>query len=147
MHSRLLQEDEKIIALIMKNDPLGIELLYEQYGEALYGIIFRIVKQTAEADRVLSATFVKIYQDIDQYRPERLSLFTWIMHISRSLAKGCPVLHQPVSGGLVHDDDIFDLMFNQGLSLQCTANLLQKSEAECTLLLRSALKKTTSIIS
>ncbi len=63
-----------------------MNLLYDRYSDALYGVILRIVKDNAVAQEVLQDAFLKIWNRIDSYDPAKGRLFTWMMQISRNLA-------------------------------------------------------------
>jgi len=60
--------------------------LYDQYSDALYGIILRTVSDEGFAEDVLQQTFVKIWNAIDQYDEGKGALFTWMSTIARNLA-------------------------------------------------------------
>ena len=63
-----------------------IATLYDSYSDALYGVIFRIVKQEELAAEILQNTFVKIWQNGKSYDPKKGRLFTWMMRIARNLS-------------------------------------------------------------
>lgn len=71
---------------VRARDQACIPLLYDHYGDALYGIILRIVGREADAAEVLQDTFVKIWDKGASYDPERGRLFTWMLNIARNLA-------------------------------------------------------------
>ncbi|HLF64380.1 MAG TPA: sigma-70 family RNA polymerase sigma factor [Saprospiraceae bacterium] len=71
----------------MRNrDQRGLSVLYEQYSDALFGIILRTVGDKGHAEDILQQTFVKIWNAIDQYDEGRGALFTWMSTIARNLA-------------------------------------------------------------
>ena len=71
---------------LIARDPKGIEELYDIYGNALYGVILRIVNQEEGATEILQDTFVKAWQNGHSYNPELGRLYTWLMRIARNLA-------------------------------------------------------------
>jgi len=56
------------------------------YSTSLYGVISRIVIDTATAEDVLQDTFVKIWHSFPSYSTEKGRLFTWMVNIARNLA-------------------------------------------------------------
>jgi RNA polymerase sigma-70 factor (ECF subfamily) len=85
MQERKPSEAELIKQLTAK-DKKAYELLYNSYSAALYGILLRIVMSEDEASDLLQEVFVKIWQGIDGYDPNKGSLFTWMLNICRNAA-------------------------------------------------------------
>ena len=56
------------------------------YSASLYGVISRIIIDTAVAEDVLQETFVKIWHSFASYSTEKGRLFTWMVNIARNLA-------------------------------------------------------------
>ena len=73
--------------LALRNrEKIAIEALYDMYSSSLYGIISRIIIDTATAEDVLQETFVKIWNSFASYSTEKGRLFTWMVNIARNLA-------------------------------------------------------------
>ncbi len=60
--------------------------LYDRYAPALLGIITKIISDEKEAVNVLEATFTKVWSEIDQFKPEKQPIFTWLLLIARTTA-------------------------------------------------------------
>ena len=84
-HKISLSEEELVLAL-RNHEKIAIEALYDMYSSSLYGVISRIVIDTAIAEDVLQETFVKIWQSFSSYSTEKGRLFTWMVNIARNLA-------------------------------------------------------------
>jgi RNA polymerase sigma factor (sigma-70 family) len=80
-----LSEDELVLAL-RNREKIAIEALYDMYSSSLYGVISRIITDTATAEDVLQETFVKIWHSFSGYSAEKGRLFTWMVNIARNLA-------------------------------------------------------------
>ncbi|MFB9843757.1 RNA polymerase sigma factor [Mucilaginibacter ginsenosidivorans] len=80
-----LSEDELIRAL-RNREKIAVEALYDMYSSSLYGVISRIVVDTATAEDVLQDTFVKIWNSFTTYSSDKGRLFTWMVNIARNLA-------------------------------------------------------------
>jgi RNA polymerase sigma-70 factor, ECF subfamily len=83
-HSKI--DMNALLELLQKRDNQGFSILYDRYSTALYGIIFKIVRDEAEAENLLQDTFVKIWKNIEKYKPEKGTLFTWMLNIARNTA-------------------------------------------------------------
>lgn len=75
-----------MIALVSSGSQEGFRILYDNYSAALYGVIERIVTDSAVAEDVLQDAFVKIWKNFLSYSPEKGRLFTWMMNIARNVA-------------------------------------------------------------
>ena len=80
-----LSEEELVLAL-RNREKVAIEALYDMYSSSLYGVISRIIIDTATAEDVLQETFVKIWHSFSSYSTEKGRLFTWMVNIARNLA-------------------------------------------------------------
>ncbi|MGZ3872729.1 MAG: RNA polymerase sigma factor [Mucilaginibacter sp.] len=80
-----LTEEELVLAL-RNREKIAIEALYDMYSSSLYGVISRIIIDTATAEDVLQETFVKIWHSFSSYSTEKGRLFTWMINIARNLS-------------------------------------------------------------
>lgn len=73
--------------LALRNrEKIAIEALYDMYSSSLYGVISRIIADTATAEDILQETFVKIWHSFSSYSADKGRLFTWMVNIARNLA-------------------------------------------------------------
>jgi RNA polymerase sigma-70 factor (ECF subfamily) len=80
-----LSEEELVLAL-RRREKIAVEALYDMYSSSLFGVISRIINDTAVAEDVLQDTFVKIWNSFSSYSTEKGRLFTWMINIARNLA-------------------------------------------------------------
>jgi RNA polymerase sigma factor (sigma-70 family) len=80
-----LSEEELVLAL-KNREKIAVEALYDMYSSSLFGVISRIIIDTATAEDVLQETFVKIWHSFSSYSTEKGRLFTWMVNIARHLA-------------------------------------------------------------
>ena len=80
-----LSEEELVLAL-RNREKIAIEALYDMYSSSLYGVISRIIVDTATAEDLLQETFVKIWHSFSGYSTEKGRLFTWMVNIARNLS-------------------------------------------------------------
>ena len=78
--------EQELVARLQRNDRTAYEYLYDNYSAALYGVIHRIVTNEETANDVLQEAFVKIWNGIKSYDPQKGKLFTWMLNISRNMA-------------------------------------------------------------
>lgn len=73
--------------LALRNrEKIAVEALYDMYSSSLFGVISRIIADTATAEDLLQETFVKIWHSFSGYSTEKGRLFTWMVNIARNLA-------------------------------------------------------------
>lgn len=79
-------QEQHIAALLRQRDRRSIELLYDLYGPALFGIALRIVRSRQVAEDVVQDVFVKVWKNGSHYHPSKGRLFTWLLNITRNTA-------------------------------------------------------------
>jgi RNA polymerase sigma-70 factor (ECF subfamily) len=78
--------EETLIEMLRNREQRAISIVYEKYGEALMGVIFRLLGDQERSEEALQETFLKIWKYGDSYDPEKSRLFTWMMTIARNTA-------------------------------------------------------------
>lgn len=76
--------EKEILRLFAEGNVKAMDLLYDNYADALYGVSLRIVGNESIASDVLQDSFVKIWQSSKSYDPAKGRLFTWLMRIVRN---------------------------------------------------------------
>ena len=59
--------ERHIVSLLAEKDDKAISLLYENYGDTLFGVAFKVVKDEDLAQDVLQESFIKIWKKADTY--------------------------------------------------------------------------------
>lgn len=75
-----------IAKLLKAHDKRAIEMIYDHYGDALYGVVLRIVGIESIAEDVVQDAFVKIWKKGPSFDSRKGSLFTWVLNICRNTA-------------------------------------------------------------
>ena len=75
-----------LISALKNKQHNAYEYLYDNYSEALYGIIHKVLNDDEQANDILQDTIVTIWQKIDSYNSEKGTLFTWMLNIARNKA-------------------------------------------------------------
>jgi RNA polymerase sigma-70 factor (ECF subfamily) len=74
------------IQQLKNQDRAAIAHLYDRYGHALYGIVFRIVQSEELAEQVIQDTFLKAWRFGANYDESKGKIFTWLLNIARNTA-------------------------------------------------------------
>jgi len=74
------------VLALRNREKIAVEALYDMYSSSLFGVISRIVIDTATAEDVLQDTFVKIWNSFSSYSADKGRLFTWMVNIARNLS-------------------------------------------------------------
>ncbi len=61
-------------------------MAYQNYGDTLLGLIYKVVQSREISEEVLQDTFVKIWKYSAQYDASKGRLFTWFANIARNTA-------------------------------------------------------------
>ncbi|TNJ44596.1 RNA polymerase sigma factor [Tamlana fucoidanivorans] len=78
--------EKEIVNLLQNGDKKAVSLLYENYADALYGVIQKIIADEETAQDVLQETFVKIWRYAKKYDASKAKLFTWLYRIAYNTA-------------------------------------------------------------
>ena len=78
--------EKHIVELLQERNDKAISLLYEHYGDTLYGVAKKVVRDEELAQDVLQESFVKIWKKSDSYDASKAKLFTWLFRITRNTA-------------------------------------------------------------
>ncbi|MFT5266482.1 MAG: RNA polymerase sigma factor (sigma-70 family) [Sphingobacteriales bacterium] len=78
--------EEELVELLRNKDRKSMEILYEKYNVAIFGVINRIVQSQELAEDLVQEAFVKIWKSFDSYSSQKGRLFTWMINVSRNLA-------------------------------------------------------------
>lgn len=78
--------EKEILALLLKRDLAGMDMLYDKYSKYIFGLIREVVKKEDVSELVLQDTFLKVWDKIDTFSAEKGRLLTWIMNIARNTA-------------------------------------------------------------
>jgi RNA polymerase sigma factor (sigma-70 family) len=74
------------VGRLKEKDSTALDYLYDHYSGALYGIVFRIVRDEDIAEEILQDIFLKIWNKIENYDVSKGKLFTWMLNIARNQA-------------------------------------------------------------
>lgn len=78
--------EKQIVTLLQNSDKKAIGLLYENYADALFGVIKKVIEDDDTAQDVLQESFVKIWRYAKKYDASKAKLFTWLYRIAYNTA-------------------------------------------------------------
>ncbi|MCV2403190.1 sigma-70 family RNA polymerase sigma factor [Marinomonas sp. C2222] len=76
-------EVNALLFRIQTQDKLALKQLYELTSSKLLGLIYRIIKDHAEAEELLQEVFIKVWHQADKYRGEGSAL-AWLCVMARN---------------------------------------------------------------
>lgn len=71
---------------IARGEPDALGELYDQYGRVVFGTLYRMLGSPEVAEEITQNAFHSVWQQARSYRPERGSVRTWLLAISRNAA-------------------------------------------------------------
>ncbi len=86
MATKPTYHQDELIILIRERNQKAFAYLYDNYSQALFGVIDSIINDQEESEDVLQNTFLKIWNNFDSYDANKGRLYTWMLNIARNLA-------------------------------------------------------------
>ncbi len=84
MQTIIKYTEEELISLVRGGDQAAFAYLYDNYSKALYGVVFTVVGNAEEAEDILQAVFLKIWDNFHMYDKGKGRLYTWMLNIARN---------------------------------------------------------------
>ncbi len=78
--------EREIYELFQQKDEKAVELIFDTYGAALYGMALRIASTEQQAKELLRQMISTIWRSSQQFDPTQSRLFSWMANISRQVA-------------------------------------------------------------
>lgn len=78
--------DRRTIAALTAGDPDALETLYNEYATLVITVINRMVRDQRIAEELLQEVFLRIWQRVETYEPERGQVRSWILGVAHNLA-------------------------------------------------------------
>ena len=75
------RDDRVLVEEALGGDQKAFAVLVNRHKEAIYHVIFRIIKDREEAKDLVQETFVKVFNSLSSYRPE-FRFTTWLYKIA-----------------------------------------------------------------
>jgi RNA polymerase sigma-70 factor (ECF subfamily) len=78
--------DQEMIAQIGRRDQGAFGALYDRLSGPLYSLAFKMLGDASDAQDALQEVFVQIWSRANTYDPEKSSVFSWAVLLTRSRA-------------------------------------------------------------
>lgn len=100
-------KDEELIRHIVEGDQEAFLQVYDRYASKVYGLALKMMKDSMRAEDVAQEAFLKLWRKADTFRPDRGSLVSWLLSITRYTALDRIRLQdrRPAVGGNVFDPE------------------------------------------
>ena len=79
------QPDSELVRQIQSGDAAAFDELMRRYKRPLVNFIFHMLGNAQDADEVAQDVFVRMYQNVDTYRPQT-KFSTWLFAVARHAA-------------------------------------------------------------
>jgi len=81
-----MKDDQNLIKRLQRRDSQALSILYDKYAPAINGVIIRICNDEVLAEELLQETFMKIWNKVGLYDPEKGRFYTWAYRIAKNTA-------------------------------------------------------------
>lgn len=68
---------------VARGDRAAITELYDRFGSLVYRMAYQLLPTKADAEDAVQEIFVRLWQSAAQFDPERASLVTWVILLTR----------------------------------------------------------------
>src|SRR5579864_8853502 len=80
------KDDSELARRLKERDPHAMSDLYDRYGRIAYALIFRIVRNGAAAEDLVQETFLRVWNRVQSFDPDRGALGPWVLTVARNRA-------------------------------------------------------------
>ena len=79
-------DDAGLVERVAGGDEDALGQLYDHFGQAIYSLCLRIVRDGATAEELTQEVFVRLWRSAASFQPERGRVSTWLLRIAHNLA-------------------------------------------------------------
>lgn len=79
-------EDERLAKRVAEGDALALEQLYDRYGQPVYSLALRIVRDPQTAEELTQEVFVRLWRYAGTFDPARGRFSGWLLGIAHNLS-------------------------------------------------------------
>jgi RNA polymerase sigma-70 factor, ECF subfamily len=84
--SRIMPEDQALLARVAAGDSRALDTLYNRYARVVYSAALRILGSAELAEEVVQETFWRVWRRSGTFQSERGQVSSWILGIAHNLA-------------------------------------------------------------
>lgn len=86
LFAALAQDDRELAERLKRREQNAMADLYDRYGRVAYALILRVVKDTGIAEDLTQETFLRVWNRMAGFDPERGALGPWVLTVARNRA-------------------------------------------------------------
>jgi RNA polymerase sigma-70 factor (ECF subfamily) len=79
-------DDADLARRLKSRDAHAMADLYDRYGRVAYSLIYRVVRNAAAAEDLVQETFLRVWNRVHSFDPQRGALGPWILTVARNRA-------------------------------------------------------------
>lgn len=79
-------DDSALVERVAAGDDVALGQLYDRFGQAVYSLCVRIVRDGATAEELTQEVFVRLWRSAASFEPARGRVSTWLLRIAHNLA-------------------------------------------------------------
>ncbi len=76
--------DEVLVNALEERDTRALEALYDRYGDYVYSICLRMVRDVQLAEDLTQEVFLRVWRSPDLFDPTRGRFLTWLLSVARN---------------------------------------------------------------
>lgn len=84
--SRPQWDDQQLVRAIVERRQEAVGELYDRFSSMLMALAYRVLGNAQDAEEILQETFLQVWNQAARYDPEKSSVSTWLVLITRSRA-------------------------------------------------------------
>ena len=77
--------EQELVLSLKQKDENAFSYLYDNYSDALNGVIYAMVGDATLSEDILQEAFLKIWKNIDAYDDTKGKLYTWMRRLTHNL--------------------------------------------------------------
>ena len=81
-----MSQPDHLILEMQKGNEKAFAKIYEMYSNAIYSVIFVIVRSEELAEEIVQDVFVKVWKNASSYSLDKGRFYTWLLNIARNAA-------------------------------------------------------------
>ena len=82
------EADRSLALRLKRREPQAMADLYDKYGQIVYALIFRIVRDVGVAEDLAQESFLRVWNRVQGFDDERGALGPWLLTVARNRAIG-----------------------------------------------------------
>ena len=106
----MIQNEEDILQHIASRNPDRFRLIFRTFERQIKIYVCRVISIREDAEEVVQNTFMNAFRHLDDYKPERASLLTWLMRIATNEIRMYFRKKQPSLVSLDEEEDCLQLV-------------------------------------